>query len=351
MKNLLFSRMKITRIIFFGFIVTQFFSLEIYAQKKPAKKRPAAKTAVKTQINLPKVTQIDGAELKKLSQTNGKPLLVNFWATWCDPCREEFPDLVKINADYGEKIDFFTVSLDDAEELNRGVPRFLAQMKAEMPAYLLVAQDEDTVISSVSKDWQGGLPFTILYDADGKAVYSRMGKVKVDVLRAEIEKLVASEPTKISAAKDLSKIKFIDEADLSEIINSRKENSRPLFINFWAIWCKPCIKELPDLMEIKKQFESREIDFLLVSTDGFGSTEKKVALFLQGLNINAPSYLLKVKNKYDMFSLMPFWNSRLPFTVIYDASGNVAFAYTGVAEPQRLKKEIEKILPKNHAEI
>jgi thiol-disulfide isomerase/thioredoxin len=55
--------------------------------------------------------------LKNILKANGKPLLVNFWATWCDPCREEFPDLVKIDADYKNKIDFITVSLDDVEEL------------------------------------------------------------------------------------------------------------------------------------------------------------------------------------------------------------------------------------------
>ncbi|HEX8637348.1 MAG TPA: hypothetical protein VF692_04750, partial [Pyrinomonadaceae bacterium] len=87
---------------------------------------------------------------------------------------------------------FITVSLDEVEELNTGVPKFLTEMKAEMPAYLLTTQDEDALISFVSKDWQGGLPFTILYDGSGKPAYTRMGKVKIDVLRAELEKLLST---------------------------------------------------------------------------------------------------------------------------------------------------------------
>ena len=185
-KNILFFRMKTLREIFFALVFVQFLSLGIYAQAK-IEKNTLPTDAVKT-ANTLKITQVDAVGLKKLLKTNGKPLLVNFWATWCDPCREEFPDLVKIDGDYGEKIDFITVSLDDVEELNRGVPKFLTEMNAEMPAFLLTTQNEDAVITSVSKDWQGGLPFTILYDAAGKTVYSRMGKVKIDILRAQIDK-------------------------------------------------------------------------------------------------------------------------------------------------------------------
>ncbi len=155
------------------------------ADIKPAKK-PEVKAAVS------KVRQINAAELKKILTPNGKPLLVNFWATWCEPCREEFPDLVKINADYQGKLDVALISLDDLAEINRDVPVFLKEMKAEMPAFLLKVPDEETAIAAVSKDWQGGLPFTILYDAQGKTVLTQMGKVKASVLREKIESLMTA---------------------------------------------------------------------------------------------------------------------------------------------------------------
>jgi thiol-disulfide isomerase/thioredoxin len=175
------------RAVFFVIFCAVSFAASSFAQTKS----PASKPPVETKqmpANLPRVTQIDDAKIKALLKPNGKPLLVNFWATWCVPCREEFPDLVKIDADYRGKIDFFTVSLDYIEEINRDVPKFLSEMKAEMPAYLLVSEDESTLISTIAKDWSGGLPFTILYNQKGEIVYFRQGKVKVDVLRAEIEK-------------------------------------------------------------------------------------------------------------------------------------------------------------------
>src|SRR6476660_862365 len=91
----------------------------------------------------PKITQIDVLALKRLVRPNGKPLLINFWATWCGPCREEYPDLVKIDNEYRGKIDFVTVSLDDLVDKDTAVPQFLTEMKAEMPSYLLVTDGKD----------------------------------------------------------------------------------------------------------------------------------------------------------------------------------------------------------------
>lgn len=143
----------------------------------------------------PKVTRIDIEGLRKLIKPNGKPLLINFWATWCDPCREEFPDLVKIDAAYKGKIDFVTVSLDDLADINTFVPKFLRENKAEMPAYLLKTPDEGAAIELVSKDWAGNLPMTVLINTDGTTAYTKMGKVKSAVLTAEIDKLLSPPQT------------------------------------------------------------------------------------------------------------------------------------------------------------
>src|SRR3982750_5022906 len=72
---------------------------------------------------LPVVSAIDTDALKGLiSQQRGRPLLVNFWATFCDPCRDEFPDLVKIDKDYRpQALEFFTVSLVDMSEIKKEV--------------------------------------------------------------------------------------------------------------------------------------------------------------------------------------------------------------------------------------
>jgi len=138
------------------------------------------------------VTAIDTAALKNLlTQQRQHPLLVNFWATFCDPCRDEFPDLVKIDQDYRpQALEFVTVSLDDVTELNSGVPKFLESMKATMPAYLLNATDPEPAINLVDPRWQGDLPATFLYNEKGEVVFKHFGRVNIAELREAIEKVI-----------------------------------------------------------------------------------------------------------------------------------------------------------------
>jgi thiol-disulfide isomerase/thioredoxin len=135
--------------------------------------------------------------LKKVLQRDAndpRPLLVNFWATWCDPCREEFPDLVKIDAEYKSKgLNFITISLDDLADIKTEVPKFLRKMKATMPAYLLNVEDQSEAIALVSPNWGGGLPATFLFDANGQIVFSKTGIVRPDELKEAINKVLSSE--------------------------------------------------------------------------------------------------------------------------------------------------------------
>ena len=172
-----------TKAAVLGWLFVLFLSVNSEAQ--PTKATTVAKTA------LPDVKLIDEIALKGLLVPKDKPLLVNFWATWCEPCREEFPDLVKLDNEFKGRIDFITISLDDPADIEGSVKRFLAGMKAQMPAYVLKTADEAAVIPSVSKEWHGGMPFTILYHPKGNAVYERQGKVNLEVVRPEIERLIA----------------------------------------------------------------------------------------------------------------------------------------------------------------
>jgi thiol-disulfide isomerase/thioredoxin len=161
------------------------------AQKAPRGKAAAAKPQVAQ-----RVTQVDLPGLKKILKPNGKPLLVNFWATWCDPCRDEFPDIVKLDGAYHGKIDVITISLDDPKDIMTFVPKFLTDMKAEMPAYLLHTDDEDAAIKLISDDWAGNLPMTVVYDTDGKVAYMRNGRIFYLSVAESLDKLLKLSPAK-----------------------------------------------------------------------------------------------------------------------------------------------------------
>ena len=147
---------------------------------------------------MPVVTQIDENTIKPLlTSAKGKPRLINFWATWCTPCVEEFPLLVKA----ARRLQRQTSKSSQSPwiipvERTREVPKFLKELNATMPAYLLYTKDEDAVISSISKDWKGGLPFTVLYNSEGKPSFVKQGLLKDEEIRAEILKAMPLEECK-----------------------------------------------------------------------------------------------------------------------------------------------------------
>jgi thiol-disulfide isomerase/thioredoxin len=169
-------------------------------QGAPVKKEGAGqKDSAKPAPNTPtlKVTELKEAGLKSLfeeSVARKRPLLINFWATWCVPCRAEFPDLVKIREQFpAERLDFVTVSLDDPSEIETGVPDFLKEIGGDaMPAFLLNADDPEVAINMLDPTWRGELPATFLFDRAGTVVYIHKGRVKPSELIPVIEKTLGA---------------------------------------------------------------------------------------------------------------------------------------------------------------
>jgi len=108
-----------------------------------------------------------------LAKHRGKPLLVTFWATWCEPCRDEFPTLVRLTKDYAPKgLAVFGVSLDDNADMNL-VRHFLTEFRPTFPNYRQDPQiDVDGFYRGVNPNWQGSMPETIFYSRDGQIAQS-----------------------------------------------------------------------------------------------------------------------------------------------------------------------------------
>ena len=177
--------MRLSRVVIAVCFCVLLASFAAPAQKR---KRPPAKSPAKPIV----VSEIDTEALKQIiTAQRERPLLINFWATWCDPCRDEFPDLVKIDKEYRpQSLDFVTISLDDSSDVKTGVPKFLGEMKATMPAYLLNVTDPEPAITMIDPKWSGSLPATFLYNSKGEVVYKHLGRVDASELRAAIDKLV-----------------------------------------------------------------------------------------------------------------------------------------------------------------
>ena len=123
-----------------------------------------------------------------LSNRNGKPLLINVWATWCVPCREEFPDLVEISKKYKTKIDFVGISVDFPEEIDSKVIPFLKKLNAGFTNFVVDVKDPEDFINLLNKEWSGAIPATFLYDKNGKQLKYHLGKTDLN----GFEKIISS---------------------------------------------------------------------------------------------------------------------------------------------------------------
>jgi thiol-disulfide isomerase/thioredoxin len=138
----------------------------------------------------PELIDIQGYQ-KLLQQYRGKPLLVNFWATWCEPCRDEYPmlnELAKQYAPQGLKV--VGVSLDQDGDLIL-MRRFLARYKPIFPNYRKKKGEEDAFTQAVLPGWNGSIPASVFYARDGQQVGHFVGAGDHDSYVAAIKKLLS----------------------------------------------------------------------------------------------------------------------------------------------------------------
>jgi thiol-disulfide isomerase/thioredoxin len=126
---------------------------------------------------------------KTVSAQKGKVVLVNFWATYCVPCRKEMPALVALQQRLAPKgFQLITVSADEPESLAQA-SSFLDKTKAPAPAYVLRTSDSDKFYKAVDPKWlDGALPASFLYDRQGKKVRTFFGELNIQAVEDEIRK-------------------------------------------------------------------------------------------------------------------------------------------------------------------
>jgi thiol-disulfide isomerase/thioredoxin len=160
----------------------------------PSAAEDAAAKAASAPAAAAPVTPATGAQVLEAVRAAGtKVVLVNLWATWCTPCREEFPDLMRFyraNKDRG--VTLLLVSGDFSTETD-AVKEFLSSQGVNFASYLKSGKDED-FINTFDSSWSGALPATFVYDAKGQRQHSFLGPITYKSLEREIAPLLGATP-------------------------------------------------------------------------------------------------------------------------------------------------------------
>ncbi len=148
----------------------------------PRKSAPGADPVLKT---------VEAAALRSILKKNrGKVVLINLWATWCVPCREEFPDLLKLHGKFRDRgLELILISVDTSEQRPQ-VEAFLKENGVTFPTYINAEENYEDLISFLAPDWIGGFPTTFVIDRKGRLTRSLVGGQNYEVFHKAVAPLL-----------------------------------------------------------------------------------------------------------------------------------------------------------------
>jgi thiol-disulfide isomerase/thioredoxin len=137
---------------------------------------------------------LDGQK-RQLSQLKGKIVVVNFWATWCGPCKAEMPEFTKVHAEYRDRGVEFVGAANETRAARDKVQEFVRRLEIQFPIWLEASLDHMEAFKVGP-----GLPATVIVDSQGRVAARITGVTDAVQLRALLDRiLLEATPTAASA--------------------------------------------------------------------------------------------------------------------------------------------------------
>jgi thiol-disulfide isomerase/thioredoxin len=127
-----------------------------------------------------------GDVLKAVREPGARVVLVNIWATWCIPCREEMPDLLRLRRAYAPRgLRVILVSGDFSSDREQAIA-FLREQGVDFPTYIKTGSDME-FIDALDPSWSGALPATFIYDGEGRLRHALHGKASYEQFEEKVQ--------------------------------------------------------------------------------------------------------------------------------------------------------------------
>jgi len=278
-----------------------------------------------------------------LSDYRGKPVMLNFWTTGCEPCRRHIPYLLEASDKMSkEGLEFFTVSRDEEATLRK----FMQQ-----EGYVfVVAVDPDRAV------WESynisNTPNTFFIDSDGIIRSTHIGAFNdTSQVLSELEEMGLTMPPTTAAnavpVPPATAAKVVLEVGTpapdftlttlnGQSVTLSDYRGKPVMLNFWATWCPYCRRQIPYLLEASDKMSKEGLEFFTVSRE----EEATISEFMQ-----QEGYAFTVAVDPDSAVWESYHIGGIPHTFFIDSDGIIRSTHIGAfKDTSQVLDELQKIL-------
>ena len=311
-------------------------------KEEPAPQTPSSDASRLISATLRKeAASLDGLTFVKgdaLTLEADKVYVIEFWATWCGPCRTSIPHLTEVQKQFKDKgVTVIGISNEKAETVKPFVEKMGDKMeytvaldtKGKAADGYMTAYNQRGIPTAFVVDGKGqvawvGHPMNGLEAALNGVIAEAGGEVIVEAMPAvEAEAPAAPAPKpKVESAQLGQKAAALDGLTFVKGDSVALEEGKVYVVEFWATWCGPCRTSIPHLTEVQKQFKDKGVTVIGISSEKADTVKPFVEKMAEKMDYTVA---IDLERKVDNGYMKAFNQGGIPTAFIVDAKGTVAW--------------------------